>query len=56
MPCEHAPNEDHMICAECGQCREDLDSTDTCMDCGGVDENLVADSSAAEPTQARAHK
>ena len=37
--CEHKEGEDCMICHSCGDCREDLDSTDLCMDCGGVDEN-----------------
>jgi len=37
--CEHESNEDCMFCCMCGQCREDLDSNDICMDCGGVDEN-----------------
>jgi len=37
--CGHEDYEDCMICAECGECKEDLDSSDVCMDCGGVDEN-----------------
>jgi len=37
--CQHDSNEDCMTCTSCGQCREDLDSNDLCMDCGGVDEN-----------------
>ena len=28
--CQHGSDEDCMICVVCGQCREDLDSTDTC--------------------------
>lgn len=36
--CQHKPSEDCMICRDCGDCREDLDSTDLCMDCGGEDE------------------
>jgi hypothetical protein len=28
-----------MNCICCGVCREDLDSTDRCIGCGGVDEN-----------------
>ncbi len=39
LGCEHQNHEDHMICQSCGQCREDLDSADTCMECGGVDES-----------------
>ena len=41
--CEHESREDHMNCMFCGQCREDLDSNDLCMDCGGVDENETDD-------------
>ena len=37
--CGHDDCEDCLICASCGRCREDLDSNDICMDCGGVDEN-----------------
>lgn len=37
--CEHAPHEDCLNCMICGQCREDLDSEDVCMDCGGEDES-----------------
>ena len=34
--CQHGADEDHMFCVVCGECREDLDTTDTCIDCGGV--------------------
>jgi hypothetical protein len=34
--CQHGADEDHMLCTDCGVCREDLDSEDRCMDCGGV--------------------
>lgn len=37
--CKHDEHEDCMTCTNCNQCREDLDSTDLCMDCGGVDED-----------------
>lgn len=36
--CQHQDHEDCMNCAVCGRCREDLDSNDVCMDCGGIDE------------------
>jgi hypothetical protein len=39
MDCGHKEHEDHLICAICGDCREDLDSSDICMDCGGTDES-----------------
>lgn len=39
LECGHDSHEDCMNCAVCGHCREDLDSNDICMDCGGVDEN-----------------
>lgn len=35
--CQHKATEDCIICAICGQCREDLDSDDICMDCGGAE-------------------
>ena len=37
--CEHPVHDDHMICTECGRCRESLDSDDVCSECGGKDEN-----------------
>ena len=37
--CEHTDSEDHLFCVDCGQCREDLDSEDRCIPCGGIDEN-----------------
>ena len=37
--CTHDIDEDCMNCTNCGACREDLDSNELCMDCGGVDEN-----------------
>ena len=39
--CEHSDSEDHLFCVDCGQCREDLDSEDRCIPCGGTDENEV---------------
>ena len=39
--CEHTDSEDHIFCISCGQCREDLDSEDRCIPCGGTDENEV---------------
>lgn len=33
--CEHQDFEDHMFCAICHKCREDLDENDICPDCGG---------------------
>ena len=39
--CQHEPHEDCMHCVDCGKCREDLDSEDRCMGCGGVDENAA---------------
>lgn len=36
--CQHDPSEDCMICRECGKCKEDLDSDDLCIACGGEDE------------------
>jgi hypothetical protein len=41
IECQHDEHEDCLICRECGQCREDLDSDDLCMDCGGKDERIV---------------
>jgi hypothetical protein len=37
--CKHDEHEACMVCTNCGHCREDLDSNDLCMDCGGIDEN-----------------
>jgi hypothetical protein len=37
--CEHEPYEDCLICTECGQCKESVDSNDVCTDCGGQDES-----------------
>jgi hypothetical protein len=37
--CDHNSNEECMFCSICGDCREDLDEQDVCMDCGGVDHN-----------------
>lgn len=31
--CEHKTNEEHMYCASCGHCREDLDDEDLCGNC-----------------------
>ena len=39
MSCQHKENEDCLICVACGQCREDLDDSDTCTDCSGICEN-----------------
>ena len=36
--CGHKSNEDHMYCVCCGNCREDLDSRDRCLACGGRNE------------------
>lgn len=38
--CEHDRHEDCMVCIGCNKCREDLNSNDYCMECGGVDENI----------------
>jgi hypothetical protein len=35
--CAHKSNEDCLICAGCGACREDLDTEDFCGDCGSGD-------------------
>jgi hypothetical protein len=32
---EHQRSEDCLTCRCCGKCREDLDETDLCPDCGG---------------------
>lgn len=34
--CQHQPSEDCLCYSVCGECREDLDSTDICIDCGGT--------------------
>ena len=44
--CKHGPEEECMFCSVCGRCREDLDSDDVCMDCGGVDENAEEEDEA----------
>ena len=31
--CSHASNEDHLICANCGHCRESLDDAAVCNKC-----------------------
>lgn len=33
--CQHQDFEDCLVCAKCGDCREDLDADDTCIPCGG---------------------
>ena len=37
--CYHNEGEECTICVNCGECREDLDDSNHCMDCGGVNEN-----------------
>jgi hypothetical protein len=37
----HGETYDCLVCACCGNCREDVDSDDYCLDCGGVDENAT---------------
>ena len=39
--CEHEEHEDCMFCVVCGECKEDLDSNDVCIACGGHDETNV---------------
>jgi hypothetical protein len=33
--CQHQENEDCMICANCGYCRESVDDNDICANCRG---------------------
>jgi len=39
--CQHKITEDCLVCIICGRCKEDLDSEDICIDCGGVDESTA---------------
>jgi len=39
LTCEHEPHEDCMNCDVCGNCKEDLDSENICIDCGGDPED-----------------
>ena len=31
--CVHKPNEEHMVCRVCGQCKDSLNEHDTCSEC-----------------------
>lgn len=31
--CGHKDDEDCLICRQCGECREDVNDEDICMDC-----------------------
>lgn len=33
LGCEHHDFEDHIICQQCGKCRETVDEDDICQDC-----------------------
>lgn len=53
VTCEHEPHEDHLICQECGYCKETLDEeTETCTECR---EKLRIENALKESVQLQSH-